>query len=689
MKRLFFIIVLIFLVHSSYARTQDSVTLKSAVKFLKSFDPKGLDTYTSEAQDFYQYVNKRWIDDHPLSDERASYSQYDILNDSSNNRIQRLIFNLSKANLEEGSNAHKIAILYQLGMDSIRRNELGVLPILDDLAKIENATSEEMTDLFLWLHRNYISPFFYVSIIENVSNSNEYAMYIRASQLCLGDRDYYLKNDRRNTDVRDAYMNLIENQMMNAGFSEQNSKRIVKNVIKVETLLADSIWTREESRNYLKMYNPRSIAQLNEMYPHFPWERFFIETLDIVIPEQVIVTELNSIRQADFLMSTLTDREKKDYYLWQYVNAASPYLSDDFLESSFEFNMVMSGIKKQRPRWKEVLSVTENYLGEAIGQIYVEEYFPISSKEIVGDIVENLRNALAKHIIKLTWMTDDTKLQAIKKLNATTVKIGYPDKWKDYSALILDPELSYWENIHRANLWMKQQELKKWGKEVDNTVWSMTPQTINAYANALHNEIVFPAGILQPPFFDPQASDAENYGGIGVIIAHELTHGFDDQGRHFDADGNMVNWWTPNDSEIYNNLSRQLVKQFSEVEVLPGLMANGEFTLGENIADQGGLQIAVTAFIDSQRKKEKNIEEDDALVEGFSPLQIFFINFANGWAYNIREEEIRSLTAGDVHSLAKNRVNVSLRNIEKFYKAFEIKEGDKMFLPESERAIIW
>lgn len=321
--------------------------------------------------------------------------------------------------------------------------------------------------------------------------------------------------------------------------------------MKIETLLADSTWTREESRNYSAMHNPRSVKQLNETYPNIPWERYFTETMDIEVPNQVIVTELNSIKQADNLLNALSDREKKDYYLWLYVNAASPYLSDEFSETSFEFYKVMSGVKGQRPRWKNAVTVTEQYLGEALGQLYVKEYFPSSSKNYMIELVENLRNALGKHIINLSWMSDDTKVQALKKLNSITVKIGYPDKWKDYSTLEMDNNWSYWENIHNANIWQRQEMLNKWGKPVDRTEWRMTPQTINAYANALSNEIVFPAGILHPPFFNPDASDAENYGGIGVSIGHEFTHGFDDQGCHFDADGNMVNWWTPEDEEKF------------------------------------------------------------------------------------------------------------------------------------------
>lgn len=514
-------------------------------------------------------------------------------------------------------------------------------------------------------------------------------MYVSGPGLGLGDRDYYLKNDKRNKSVREAYQKLINRMMVLAGYKKGDAARIAKNVMKIEKLIADSTWTREESRNLPAMYNVRTIDQVKDMYPHFPWDRFFIETMGIQTPETVIVTNINTAKQGDNLMASLSDREKKDLYLWEYVSQAAPYLSDDFSDASFEFNKVMSGVKQQRPRWKRALGVTEGYLGEAIGELYVEKYFPESSKKYMEDLIENLRNALGKHIMHLPWMSDDTKLQALKKLNAITVKIGYPDKWKDYSELIIDPELSYYENAHNAGMWAVKKQLEKWGKPVDRTEWGMTPQTINAYYNPINNEIVFPAGILQAPFFDAESSDAENYGGIGVVIGHELTHGFDDQGCNFDADGNMVNWWKPEDAEAFKNLTQGLVAQFDEVEVLPGLHANGQYTLGENIADQGGLRVAMTAFKDSQVKKGVDINSEAAKIDGFTPSQVFYMNFANLWAQNTRPEEIRSLTTGDVHSLGENRVNVSLRNIEPFFEAFGITEGQPLFRPASERVIIW
>lgn len=660
-----------------------------AEEHLKSLNPQGISKEIPAGTDFYHHVNKKWMEANPLTDEYSRYGMFNILNDSSNNRVRRIVTGLAATNPKPGTNAYKIASLYEAAMDSTRRNKLGAQPIQAHLKKIENAKPEEMTDLFLWMHKEYGSPLIGAGPSEDLGNSKVYSMYVSGPGLGLGDRDYYLKNDKRNKSVREAYQKLINRMMVLAGYKKGDAARIAKNVMKIEKLIADSTWTREESRNLPAMYNVRTIDQVKDMYPHFPWDRFFIETMGIQTPETVIVTNINTAKQGDNLMASLSDREKKDLYLWEYVSQAAPYLSDDFSDASFEFNKVMSGVKQQRPRWKRALGVTEGYLGEAIGELYVEKYFPESSKKYMEDLIENLRNALGKHIMHLPWMSDDTKLQALKKLNTITVKIGYPDKWKDYSELIIDPELSYYENAHNAGMWAVKKQLEKWGKPVDRTEWGMTPQTINAYYNPINNEIVFPAGILQAPFFDAESSDAENYGGIGVVIGHELTHGFDDQGCNFDADGNMVNWWKPEDAEAFKNLTQGLVAQFDEVEVLPGLHANGQYTLGENIADQGGLRVAMTAFKDSQLKKGVDINSEAAKIDGFTPSQVFYMNFANLWAQNTRPEEIRSLTTGDVHSLGENRVNVSLRNIEPFFEAFGITEGQPLFRPASERVIIW
>ena len=664
-------------------------TTAYATEHMKSLNPDFFDKTTSAGEDFYKFVNQGWMDANQLTPEYSRYGQFNILTDSSNNRIKNIVLNLAASNPEKGTVAYKVATIYEQAMDSVRRNREGAEPIKADLAKIENTTHEGMTDLLLWIHANYASPFFGAGPMEDLGNSKVYAMYVSSGGMTLGDRDYYLLNDKRNKEVREAYKKLIIDNMRLAGYSKKEANRIMKNVMKIETALADSAWTREQSRNLPAMYNVRTFAQLKEMYNNIPWDRFFIETMGIESPETVIVTELSSVAQANNLIGTLTDREIKDYYLWQYVRQAAGKLSDDFTNASFEFNKVMSGVSAQQPRWKRALSATEGLMGEAIGQLYVEKYFPETSKQYMLELVENLRNALGKHIIELPWMSSETKLKAIQKLSAFTVKIGYPDKWEDYTTMEIDPNLSYYENCHNASMWHQKKELAKWGKPVDKSEWGMTPQTVNAYYSPLANEIVFPAGILQAPFFDAEASDAENYGGIGVVIGHEMIHGFDDQGCNFDAEGNMKNWWTAEDAEAFKKLSQVLVDQFNQVEILPGLFANGEYTLGENIADQGGLRVSRTAFLDSQKNKGVDINSEEAKIDGYTPMQVFYMNYANLWAQNIREAEIRSLTSGDVHSLGINRVNVTLKNIQPFIDAFGIKEGDKMFRPQSEQVIIW
>ncbi|MDE6360567.1 MAG: M13 family metallopeptidase [Muribaculaceae bacterium] len=663
--------------------------MAAGAEHLGSVDKALIDSTYTPGEDFYHYVNNGWMKAHPLTDEYARYGMFNVLNDKAEENVKDIVMNLGASNPGKGTNAFKVWTLYSQGMDSVRRNNEGATPILADLKKIEDTPAEGMEDLFLWMHGNYSSPFFGAGPMEDLADSNVYAMYVSGGSLGLGDRDYYLLNDKENTKIRDAYKKLIVNQMRNAGYSKKDAERIMKNVIKIETALADSTWTREESRNIPAMYNPRSIDQLKEMYPNINWDRFFIETMGIATPEQVIVTEINTVKQADNLMASLSDREKKDYYLWKYVAQAAPFLSDKFTETSFEFSKVKSGVKQMRPRWKRALGTADGYMGEAIGQLYVEQYFPESSKEKMLELVDNLRKALGKHIINLPWMSDETKLKAIEKLLGFTVKIGYPDKWKDYSELEIDPALSYYQNIHNASMWHQKKEYEKWGKPVDKTEWGMTPQTVNAYYNPLANEIVFPAAILQAPFFNPEASDAENYGGIGVVIGHEMSHGFDDQGCNFDAKGNMTNWWTPEDAQAFATLTKGLADQFDKIEILPGLMANGSYTLGENIGDQGGLRVSHTAFLDAQKAKGVDIESEDALIDGFTPEQAFYLNYANIWATNCRDAEKRNLTIGDVHSLAENRVNVTLRNITPFLKAFGIKPGDKLYLSPEEQVIIW
>lgn len=667
----------------------------SAQNHLGSVDTANFDANVSAKTDFYRHVNNGWLQKHPLPAERSRFGQFDVLNDTSNARIKDIVLGLSASNPQKGTVAYLVSTLYNLALDSTRRNAEGNLPIQPVLKKIENTSKAELPQLIYFMHKNYGNPFFSVGFQEDLANSKVYAMYVGSTLLGMGDRDYYLLNDKENLKVRKAYIRLIEKQMVNAGYSKKDAKRIAANVMKIETEMAKAALTREESRNIPAMYNPRTLAQLKELYPSIDWEAYFPAVMGFEAPEKVIVTELKSMEKANELLSTLSEREMKDYMLWDYVSSASGSLSDAFTDTNFEFSKVLSGATQQRPRWKRALGTVEDLLGEALGQLYVERYFPASSKEYMVGLVEDLRDALAQHIMNLEWMSPETKVQAMRKLYNITVKIGYPDKWKDYTTMELDPEKSFYENRHNATMWHENEMLKKWGKPVDKSEWGMTPQTINAYYNPVANEIVFPAGILQAPFFSPESSDAENYGGIGVVIGHELTHGFDDQGRNFDSEGNMTNWWTKEDTEAFEKLTKGLVDQFNAVEILPAekgqpaLMGNGSYTLGENIADQGGLRIGYTAFLNSQKRKGIDINSEAALIDGFTPTQAFYLNFANLYAQNIRTAEMRRLTVGDVHSLGENRVNVSLRNIAPFFDAFGIKEGDKMYRPASERVIIW
>lgn len=657
----------------------------------KSLDTTSIDETIAVGEDFYGHVNKGWQEAHPLTVEHARYGQFNVLDEQNQERVKEIVTSLAETNPEEGSVAFKVSTIYNQAMDTVRRNSEGASPILADLKKIEETAEDDksMTDLFMWMQSDYGSPFFNAGPMEDFDDSNSYAMYVSGGGIGLGNRDYYLLDDERNTAVRNAYKTLIESQMKNAGYSDEDARRIMENVMKIETSLAEETWSLEESRNIAAMKNPRSFAELKKMYPAIDWDRFFVETMGIESPDRVIVTEINTVKRANDLMASTTPREKKDYYLWKYVAQAAPYLSSDFTDTSFEFSKVMSGVEEQRPLWKRALSMTESAMGEAIGELYVAKYFPESSKQKMLDLVENLREALGTHIDNLTWMSDSTKANARKKLAAFTVKIGYPDKWKDYSSLAIDKEKSLYSNFKQVQKWNKDDMMSKWGKPVDKTEWGMTPQTVNAYYNPMANEIVFPAAILQAPFFDPEATDAENYGGIGVVIGHEMTHGFDDQGRIFDAEGNLKEWWTKEDAEAFNALAEQLAAQFDSVEVAPGVHANGHFTLGENIADQGGLRVSRTALLNALAKQGIDPKSESAKTCGLSPEQIFYMNYANIWANNCRDEEKLNLTSSDPHSLAENRVNVTLRNIEPFFEAFGIKEGDKLYRAPEDRVVIW
>ncbi len=644
-----------------------------------------LDTSINPGDNFYLYACGGWMKNNPLSPEYSRFGTFDQLRENAREQLKELITNLSDNpdSKIKGTNAQKVCDLYKMGMDSSRLNKEGAAPLKPFIERINNSKPEDFIRLLAWMHNGITGSFFTTGVGTDPKNSDRNMLHIGEVGLGLGDRDYYLEKNESNSKILDAYEKYVKRMMELIGYDATSQQRVWDTVIAFETEFAKNKMTREQRRNPQLRYNLRSMDQIRKDYKNIDWDTYFLE-LGV---EDLSEANVASPAFMDFLNSylpTLTQQQIKDYLVYEAVSDSSGVLSDDFQNANFEmFGRVMSGKEEQEARWKRAMTIPNAMLGEAVGELYVNKYFPFENKAYMVDLVENLRKALGKHIDNLTWMSDITKAKAREKLATFTVKIGYPDKWKDYSEIIIDPDKSYLENVYNASVWYTQDNYKKLHKPVDKEEWHMTPQTVNAYYNPTTNEICFPAGILQAPYFDLSADDAQNYGAIGVVIGHEMTHGFDDQGRQFDKHGNLKDWWLPDDAERFTKLADALVAQFDAVEVAPGVHANGKFTLGENIADQGGLRVALTAYLDSMEGKEmKNID-------GFSPLQRFYLAYANVWAGNIRPEEILSRTMTDPHSLGQNRVNVTLRNIEPFFKAFDIKEGEKMFRPEDERVVIW
>ena len=650
---------------------------------MKGVDKNGFDETVSPKVDFYQYVCGGWLKENPLPAQYSRYGVFDILAENNKAQVKELIQNLGNTPEahEAGTIAQKVNDMYQLGMDSVRLNAEKAEPLQADLQKIATMKRADLVNTIAWMHKGISAPFFDTGVMADLMDSNVNIMYLSIAGLGLGDRDYYLDSDDNTLKIRKAYINYIETVMTLAGFKKKAAKEVAKNVMKIETAIAKVTYTREESRDIARQYNIRSIDQLKSEYPNIDWTAYFAG-IGLPAVDKVCVDNPKGMTEVNSLFKSLTDKEIRDYVAFEYVSSASGSLSDEFTEANFEmFSRTMSGAKEQQPRWKRALAVPNGLLGEAVGKLYVEKYFPAKSKQKMLDLVNNLKIALGEHIAALDWMSDRTKVNALVKLNSFKVKIGYPDTWKDYSGLAVDPKLSYWENIKNARQFRAEDQYSKWGKPVDREEWGMTPQTVNAYYNPTTNEICFPAGILQAPYFDVDADDACNYGAIGVVIGHEMTHGFDDQGRNFDQNGNMIDWWTEEDAEKFKALTDKLVAQFDEIIVADDVHANGRFTLGENIADHGGLRVAYTAFKKTQQG------QNGAEIDGFTPDQRFFISYANVWKGNIAKEEILRRTKTDPHSLGKWRVNASLRNIEPFFKAFDIKEGDPMY--RADRVTIW
>ncbi len=646
----------------------------------RDVDRANLDPTADPRDDFYDYACGGWMKANPLKPEFARYGTFDELRENNRIQLRDLITGLDTENAVPGSVAQKIGDLYKMGLDSERLNSEGAQPVMADIKAINTTPKADICELLATCIGS--DAFFNTGVEADMMDSDNNAMYWSQGGLGLGDRDYYLEDSDNARNIRDAYRNFVVTLAGLAGYDEKDSQRVADNVMKIETSLARAAMPREELRDPAATYNPMTIEEIEEKYPNIGMRRYFAaQGIDDITT--VIIGQPKSLAEVDRLMSELSETELHDYITAGYLASAAEYLSDDFVNAKFELSKVVSGVERPMPRWKRALGVPNALLGEAVGQLYVEKYFPLSAKEKMLDLVGNLKTALGEHIDNLSWMSDTTKARAREKLDAFSVKIGYPDKWRDYSSLTIDIRKSYWDNIKSAIKHEIDYNLSDWGKPVDKSRWYMPPQIVNAYYSPLSNEICFPAGILQAPYFNPDADAAENYGAIGVVIGHEMTHGFDDQGSRFDKDGNFADWWSADDREKFQSLTAGLVKQFDDITVLGDTHANGRFTLGENIADQGGIRIAYTAYHNSLNGASgENID-------GFTPDQRFFLSYANVWAGNIRDEEILLRTKTDPHSLGRWRVNGTLRNIEPFFKAFDIKEGDTMFLPPEQRIIIW
>lgn len=651
----------------------------------RGIDKANLDIEINPCDNFYMYACGGWMKNNPLGPEYSRFGTFDQLREKAREQLKELILTLSD-NPEskiKGTNAQKVSDLYSLGMDSERLNREGAAPVLPMVDKINTMTDEDFIETLAWLHNGLGGAFFGTGVGADAKDADMNIMHIGEAGLGLGDRDYYLERNETNDKIMSAYERYIKRMMELIGYDNQSCQRVWENVIKIETEIAKNKKTREERRDPQLRYNMLTMEDIKKTYPNIDWEMYF-KHLGLSNVDKANITSVKYLNFINEYLPTLTLQQIKDMMVVDVVTSSSNLMSDDFQQANFEmYDKTMSGTEEMEPRWKRVMTIPNSMFGEAVGELYVKKYFPEENKEYMQLLVENLRNSLGKHIRNLSWMSDTTKSKALEKLSTFTVKIGYPDKWKDYSGIQIDPHKSYLENVSEAAKWYAQDNYQKLGKPVDREEWHMTPQTVNAYYNPTTNEICFPAGILQAPYFDLTADDAQNYGAIGVVIGHEMTHGFDDSGRQFDGNGNLSDWWQKEDVEKFTVLADKLVAQFDALEVAPGVHANGRFTLGENIADQGGLRIALTAYIDYM--KGKNIQE----IDGFSALQRFYLAYANVWANNIREEEILSRTKTDPHSLGEYRVNATLKNIDEFVKAFDIKEGDAMFLPESERVVIW
>lgn len=648
-------------------------------------DKANMDLTVKPGADFYRYATGGWCDVHPLTAEYARYSQFEALNENNHKQLRELIENIASKQHPQGTLEQKIGSLYRLAMDSVRRNQEDYAPIQAMLNEIEAiSTKAEISYTTARLFSRGIDCFFGLGCEADKKDAEWNLMQIDQGGISMGERNYYLGDDEPTRHIREAYRLYVRHLFGMTGKSATEAEKSMEAVMNIETRIARASYSATEQRDVEKNYHKMSYRQLLTDFPGIDWSTLFLLN-GIPAVEYVTVNQPEPIHEVEKILAECTVEELKAYLYYKTVDDAASSLSDRFRAEAFNFyNHTMSGAEQDRPRWKRAISSVEGALGMAVGKMYVEKYFPESSKKRMEELVKNLQQALRQRIAQQTWMTEETKRQAYEKLDAFYVKIGYPDQWIDYSALNIDETLSYYENLVRATQFMSHYYIdKRVNKRTDRTEWLMKPQTVNAYYNPTTNEICFPAGILQPPFFNAEADDACNYGAIGVVIGHEMTHGFDDQGSQFDKDGNLKNWWTDADKENFKKRTEVMRRFFDQVEVLPGLNANGQLTLGENIADHGGLNIAFQALQNAM--KTHPLPSKD----GFTPEQRFFLSYGLIWANNIREEMLRKQVQTDPHSPARWRVNGALPHIEAWYKAFNISKKDPLYVPQKERVNVW
>ena len=681
MKKLTFILASALLM-TACATNQSKNDQSEKQESVPSIDINNFDESIARNDDFYQWATGGWQKNNPLKPEYSRYGSFDVLRENNEIRINELFGEMAKTETEFGSVEQKIADLYKMGLDEERLNAEGAEPIRQALDYILSINSrEELISKIAQLHIDGVGAFFYSYPAADLEDSNMTILYMEQGGLGMGNRDYY--TDEKNAEIKAGYRTYLSKIFALAGV-EGDIEKLVDNVMAVEDRLAAKHWTNVECRDIVKGYNPYTYEAFKAQYKGVDWDAYF-RAMGVRKIEKIVVSQPSSFSNTLATLKSASLDELRAYVASHYISAAASYLSEDFAVASFEFfGKVMSGTEEIRPRWKRAMSVPNSVLSEAVGQMYVAKYFPESDKARVETMVANIQKAFSKHIEALDWMGEATKAKAQEKLAAFTVKIGYPNKWKDYTTLKVDPAKSYWANVVEANRWYTMDEMSEVGKPVDREKWLMSPQTVNAYYMPTTNEICFPAAILQPPFYNPNADDAVNYGAIGVVIAHEMTHGFDDQGSQFDKDGNMSDWWTAEDRAAFEKKTQVLVDQFNAIEILPGLYADGKFSLGENIADQGGLRLAFTGLTDYAWAEGR-----PANIDGFTGEQRFYIGYATLWAQNITDKEKENLTKNDVHSLGRNRVNATLRNIQSWYDAFNVTEKDAMYMPVNERVIIW